>query len=101
MAITAIDTDEPPRRSECWCCGLAEDPHRMVRLGNHPEVTLCLRCARWAAKQAAQLEDRGRTGVLVSVRDRLRLARQVVIERGWHRNRYVGGALRRLGRRLP
>ena len=73
----------------------------MVHLGNHPEVALCLRCARWAAKQAGQIEDRSRTGPLVRVRDRLRLARQEVIRRGWHRNRWLGGTLRRLGKRLP
>ena len=73
----------------------------MVHLGNHPEVALCLRCARWAAKQGKQIEDRTRTGPLVRVRDRLRLARQKVIQRGWHRNRWLGGALRWLGRRLP
>jgi len=101
MALTAVGTEEPPPRSECWCCGLVEDPSRMVRLGNHPEVSLCLRCARWAAKQAAELEDLGRTGLLVLLRNRLRLARHRVIERGWHRNRYLGGALGWLGRRLP
>jgi hypothetical protein len=78
MVVTAVGTEEPPRRSECWCCGQVEDPHRMVRLDKHPEVTLCLRCARWAARQAAQLEDLGRTGVLVRVRDRLRFVRRKI-----------------------
>ena len=73
----------------------------MVRLGNHPEVALCLRCARWAAKQAKEVEDRTRTGRLVLVRDRLRLARQEVIQRGWHRNRWAGRPLRWLGKHLP
>lgn len=73
----------------------------MVKLGNHPEVSLCLRCARWAAKQAAQIEDLNRTGVLVRLRTQLRRARHKVITRGWHRNRHLGGALRWLGRRLP
>jgi len=73
----------------------------MVRLGNHPEVALCLRCARWAAKQAAQIEDLTRTGPLVRVRNLLRLARRTVIQHDWHRNRWLGGVLRWLGRRLP
>ena len=100
-AVTAVATDEPPRRSECWCCGLIEDPARMVHLGNHPEVALCLRCARWTAKQAREIEDLTRTGPLVRARDRARLGRQKVMQRGWHRNRWLGRPLRWLGRRLP
>ncbi len=73
----------------------------MVRLGNLPEVALCLPCARWAAKQAKKIEDLTRTGPLVRARDQLRLARQKVIQRGWHRNRWLGGVLRWLGRPLP
>ena len=73
----------------------------MVHLGNHPEVALCLRCARWAAQQAKQLEDLARTGPLVRVRDRLRLARQKVIQRGWHDHRLIGRPLRWLGKHLP
>ena len=26
----------------CWCCGTIEVPDRMVNLGDHPEVHLCL-----------------------------------------------------------
>ncbi len=100
-ADTAQATDEPPRRSECWCCGRIEDAARMVHLGNHPEVTLCLRCARWAAKQAKEIEDLTRTGRLVWVRDRLRLARQKVMQRGWHERRLIGRPLRWLGKHLP
>lgn len=100
-AVPVVATDEPPRRSECWCCGLIGDPARMVRLGNHPEVVLCLRCARWTAKQAKEIEDLSRTGPLVWVRDRLRLARLKVTQRGWHRHRRLGRPLRWLGRRLP
>jgi hypothetical protein len=73
----------------------------MVHLGNHPEVALCLRCGRWAAKQAAEIEDRGRSGPLVMVRDRLRHARRRVIGCGLHRNRVLGRPLRWLGRHLP
>lgn len=101
MTVTALATEEPSRRSECWCCGLIDDPNRMVRLGNHPEVMVCLRCARWAAKQAGQIEDLTRTGPLVRVRNRLRLARQKVIQHGWHRHRGLGGVLGWLDRRLP
>lgn len=73
----------------------------MVRLGNHPEVVLCLPCARWAAKQAAAIEDAYRSGVLVSLRDRMRELRSRVIRYGWHRNPVVGRVIRRIGRYWP
>ena len=73
----------------------------MVHLGDHPEVTLCLWCARWAAKQAKEIEDLTRTGPLVRARDRLRLARHKVMQRGWHERRLIGRPLRRLGKYLP
>lgn len=97
---TAIE-DEFVGRSECWCFGTLDDPEKLVHLGNHPEVTLCLRCARWASKQADGIEDRSRTGLAVMLRDRARFARRVVIQRGWHRIPIIGTALRRLGRHTP
>jgi hypothetical protein len=87
--------------SQCWCCGVVTDSAGMVHLGNHPEVTLCLPCARWAAKQAWEIEDRGRTGPLAQGRDRLRAARRRVMHRGWQHNRVFGRPLRWLGKRLP
>lgn len=99
-AMTAVE-DEFAGRSECWCCGVVEDQEKLVHLGNHPEVTLCLRCAHWASKQADGIEDHSRTGMAVMLRDRARFARRVVIQRGWHRLPIVGTALRRLGRHTP
>ena len=73
----------------------------MVRLGNHPDVVLCLPCARWAAKQAAAIEDELRSGLLVSLRGRMRELLSGVIRRGWHRNPVVGRVIRRIGRYWP
>lgn len=78
-----------PPLGECWCCGSMDDPERMVHLGNHPEVGICRSCARWGA--------RDRTGPLVQVRDGLRTVRRIVIRRGWHRSRWLGGPLRWIG----
>lgn len=99
-ARTAVE-DEFPSPPQCWCCGTTDDPDRMVHLGNHPEVGLCRRCARWAAKQAWEIDDRDKTSPLVIVRDRFRYVRPAVVDRGWHRSRIVGGPLRWLGDRLP
>jgi hypothetical protein len=98
--VTAVG-EVPPKRSECWCCGQAEQPERMVRLGNHPEVTLCVRCAHFVHKQAAEIEDLARTGWAVRGRDALRRARRNVVSHGWHHNPVVGPVLRRLGKHLP
>lgn len=100
MTSAAAD-DAQLSRGQCWCCGAMEDPGRVVRLGNHPEVALCLRCARWASQQARAIEDAAKTGLQVRARERLRSARRTVIQRGWHHNRILGPFLRWLGRYLP
>jgi hypothetical protein len=99
-AHTAVEHHDLDR-SECWCCGMLDDPRRMIRLGNHPEVLLCVRCGRWAGKQAWEIEDSARTGVAVVLRDRVRDVRRAVVRRGWHHGRIAGGPLRWLGKRLP
>ena len=99
LATAPGHPDPPP--GQCWCCGSIEASHRMVHLGNHPEVAMCLPCARWAAKEAWEIEDRERTGALVRVRDRLRAARRGVVERGWHHSGWFGGPIRWLGKRFP
>ena len=62
---------------------------------------MCRPCARWAAKEAWEIEDRDKTGVLVSLRDRFRHLRSGVIDRNWHRNPVIGRPLRWLGKHLP
>jgi hypothetical protein len=101
-AKTALETpDAAPPPGGCWCCGTIDDPAQMVHLGNHPEVALCRGCARWVAKQAWEIDDRSKNGLLVSARDRFRAARRGVINRGWHRNPVLGRPLRWIGRHLP
>ena len=97
---TSIDESERPP-AECWCCGARRDADQLVRLGNHPEVTLCTRCARSVAKWAGEIEDRDRHSLAARARDGFRGARKVVINRGWHRTPLVGTLLRRLGKHLP
>ncbi len=97
---TAVE-DAFQGREQCWCCDAIDVPARMVHLGNHPEVGLCLGCARWAAQQAGRIEDETRTGVGVRVRGGARTIRDIVVDRGWHRNRIIGGPLRRLDKWFP
>jgi hypothetical protein len=56
----AGDTEISP--SQCWYCGTTEDSTRLVHLGNHPEVELCVRCAHSVSKWAWEVEDRTKTG---------------------------------------
>lgn len=101
MATQATVRDEPPGRSECWCCGATGDPATLVRLGNHPEVTVCTRCAHSLSKWAWEIEDQSRTGLTVQLRDGFRRLRKAVVRRGWHHNRFIGRYLRWIGRFTP
>ncbi len=98
--ITAVDLHDDGS-VQCWCCGCLDPPDRMVHLGQHPEVHLCLRCAHFVHQQAWQIEDEGKRGPAAFTRDRLRDLRVEVMRRGWHQNRFLGGKLRWLGKCLP
>lgn len=98
--VTAIDAQDDGN-VDCWCCSTVDTPDRMVHLGNHPEVHLCLRCAHFVHRVAWQIQDEGKAGPAASARDTFRNLRGEVARRGWHRNRFVGGWLRWLGKHLP
>lgn len=99
-AQTAVHDQRPPR-SECWCCGSIEDPATLLHLGNHPEVTVCTRCAHSLHTWAWELEDQAKTGPAVRTRDAFRRLRKHSMEHGWHQNRIIGKPLRWLGKHLP
>ncbi len=98
--ITAVDLHDDGS-VQCWCCGSLDPPDRMVHLGQHPEVHLCLRCAHFVHQQAWEIEDEGKRGPAAFTRDRFRDLRAEVMRRGWHQNRFIGGKLRWLGKYLP
>jgi hypothetical protein len=85
----------------CWCCDASDVADRMVQLGNHPEVHLCLRCAHFVHQQAWEIEDDTKRGSAAFVRERFRSLRALVMRHGWHQNRIIGGTLRWLGKHLP
>ena len=93
--------DEPAGSSTCWCCGARTDPTELIGLGSHPEVSVCVRCARWLGKRAREVEDRTRSGPTVQARNLLRQLRGAVVHRGWQDRRLIGRPLRWLGRHLP
>jgi hypothetical protein len=86
---------------QCWCCGSAYQESELVRLGSHPEVGVCLRCAHFLHQQARGREDALHPSLASRARDQLRSARRVVMQWGWHQKPVIGRPLRWLGRRLP
>jgi ribosome-binding protein aMBF1 (putative translation factor) len=93
--------EESGDRISCWCCGQEQPEASVVRLGNHPEVAVCLRCAHFLHQQARGREDAQRASPAARARDALRTVRRAVIRRGWHRKAFIGPLLRRLGRHTP
>lgn len=100
-AHTAIEDEQSPGPSQCWCCSAIADPAQLVHLGNHPEVAVCTRCAHALSKWAWEIEDQARTGLAVRARDRFRRLRKHVVRHDLHNNRLIGRPLRWLGRFTP
>jgi hypothetical protein len=96
----AVDQAGEPE-PECWCCGQHQPADRMVHLGHHPEVTICIRCAYSIKTWAWEMEDRDRHGLPARARNRFRDLRGAVMQGGWQHSRLIGRPLRWLGRRLP
>ena len=101
VAQPAAEADQFGGQFRCWCCGQLYAHERIVHLGAHPEVGVCLGCAHFLHQQALSLEDEMRSSLMVRARDLLRAARQSVLRHGWHQKPLIGGLLRWLGRRLP
>ena len=76
--ITAIDLHDDGD-VQCWCCDTRDALDRMVQLGNHQEVHLCLLCAHFVHQQAWEIEDEGKGGPAAFARDRFRNLRAEVI----------------------
>ena len=97
-AASESDFAEP---HECWCCASEYQETELVRLGSHPEVGVCLRCAHYLHQQAWSREDALRSSPASRLRDGLRAARGAVMQRHLHQQPIIGRPLRWLGRHLP
>jgi len=86
---------------ECWCCGQRQSESSLVRLGNHPEVALCLRCAHFVHRRAKAQEDAGVHTLATRGRDVLRSSESFVIQHDLQHKLVIGPLLRWLGPRLP
>ena len=55
--------------TDCWCCGQRYPNEQLVRLGSHPEVAVCVRCAHFLHQQAVHREDALRPSIGSRLRD--------------------------------
>ncbi len=99
--MTAAAEHEPAAQAGCWCCGRILPEHELVRLGEHPEVGLCLRCATWAKRQAVARYHEQHQSLPGQLLHGIDTVRNRVIERGWHERGLLGAVLRRVDRYLP
>ncbi|WP_235079221.1 hypothetical protein [Amycolatopsis orientalis] len=101
VAVSVQPERERVSEAGCWCCGGAFPEAELVRLGSHPEVGVCLRCARWLRRRAVQRFDERHPSPAALVRGGIQSVRAAVIRNGWHRRAAVGAVLRWIDRRLP
>jgi hypothetical protein len=85
----------------CWCCGAEYPEAELVRLGQHPEVGVCLRCARWLQRRAVQRHDQQHPSPAARLRGGIQAVRDAVIRKGWHERGALGAVLRWIDRHLP
>jgi hypothetical protein len=82
--------------SRCWCCGRVTAEQALVRLGNHPEVGVCVNCVRFLGRRARDYQAS-------VMRKRLRGAAESV--RGevmsWHERPVIKPALLCVNRHVP
>ena len=86
---------------ECWCCGSSFPDDYVVRLGQHPEVAVCLDCALFLNRRAMKRRDELSPSLAGRVRSGLQACRDSVIAQGWHTHGRFGSFLRWLDRHLP
>jgi hypothetical protein len=100
MATAAVE-HEQAEQPFCWCCGNTFEESDLTRLGNHPEVGVCARCAQWLHRRARSPDQRGRATRRGWLLPAVEAARARVMRAGVHDWPVVGSLLRRLDRHLP
>ena len=85
-------------KGRCWCCGRVTAEDALVRLGNHPEVGICVNCVHFLRRRARDLQA---TAMRQRLRGAAESARREVMARGWHNRPVIGPALRWINRHLP
>jgi hypothetical protein len=85
----------------CWCCDEERPESGVVRLGTHPEVAICLRCARELSNRGQEVEDHQRPSLATRGRDLKGAGRQFVIHHDLAELPVVGPLLKWIGRHTP
>lgn len=99
--MTALPEQDRVLVTRCWCCGEQRPESEVVRLGQHPEVGVCLGCARWLQRRAVQRYDKQHPSAAARLRAGIHVVRGGVIRKGWHQRPVVGAVLRWIDRYLP
>jgi hypothetical protein len=84
--------------SSCWCCGRITAEEALVRLGNHPEVGVCIGCVRFLGRRA---RDYQASVVRKHLRGAAESIRGEVMSRGWHERPVIGPVLLWINRHVP
>lgn len=82
----------------CWCCGRLYHEASLTRLGQHPEVGVCLGCAVFLKRRATAQRDTGNRSPAAWARGAVDTVREAVISRGWHEHGPLAALLRRIDR---
>jgi hypothetical protein len=90
-----------PMLSACWCCDSSYPEHQLLRLGEHPEVAVCARCAQSLHRRAVERHDEQHPTTAARLRGAIRTVRRRVVNKGWHQQPVIGKVLRRIDRHLP
>jgi hypothetical protein len=100
-AMTADEAGLDELPGVCWCCGGEHPASALLHLGNHPEVTVCLRCGELLARRAQERRDEMSPSLAARARGVMRGGRRTVMNHGWHERPLVGPVLRWLDRYVP
>jgi hypothetical protein len=85
-------------KSDCWCCGRLTADQALVRLGNHPEVGVCVSCVRFLGRRA---RDYQASVMRKQLRAAAESVRGEVMSRGWHERPVIGPVLLWINRHVP
>lgn len=84
--------------SGCWCCGRVTAEEALVRLGNHPEVGVCVSCVGFLGRRA---RDYQASVMRKQLRGAAESIRGEVMSRGWHERPVIGPVLLWINRHVP
>ena len=102
MATAATEVgDSGEAIGRCWCCGATVDETSLTRLGDHPEVGLCVGCARWVYRRSRLTAHQNDRDVRARVDRGAARVRARVMSVGAHDWPVVGAVLRWLDRHAP